>query len=150
MQKQDRRPNQYTQFAVFKPSTQGTETLEDEELEGMTLEEALAKIEDIMKEVRQLEQMKKRVLSNKTMTDTSKKLRCRPINEKMKEFKKEMRKYEKVRAKHLGILDKIPKDHPLYGYHTTCQLANKMKEVALEKIDEERNCLNQFLGNQNA
>lgn len=99
-----------------KLTTDETESIDEEELNSIPLEEALAKIEEIYKEVKELEDNRKGILNNKAITEISKKLRCKPINEKLKELKKQMKKYERVRAKHLGILDKLPKDSPLYAF----------------------------------
>lgn len=48
-----------------------------------------------------------------------------------------MRKYEKVRAKHLGILDKLPKDSPLYAFASNCMFADRMKKITQAHILEE-------------
>lgn len=79
------------------------------------------------------------------MTEVSKKLRCKPYNEKIKEHRRAMKKYLKVRAKHLGILDKIPKDSPLYPVAANCQLSKKFRETTDQIIDCERKLIDQFL-----
>lgn len=91
--------------------------------------------------IREIEATKKKVVSNKTMTQVSKKLRLKPLNEKIKEHRKVMRKYEKVRSKHLGILDKLPKDSPLYNFAYNCSIAKKLKDIADKKIKDERDLI---------
>lgn len=112
--------------------------MDEEELEDITLEEALTKIDKIMTFIREIEEIKKKVITNTTMTDISKKLRCKPLNEKIKEHRREMKKYEKVRAKHLGVLDKLQKGTPLYSFAFNCQYARKMKDIADKAIEEEK------------
>ena len=99
----------------------------------------------IYKQVKELDENKKVILNNKAITEISRKLRWKPINEKLKELRKEMRKYEKVRAKHLGILDKLPKDSPLYAFAYNWQYAQRMKKLAQKKIDDEKKWVEAFL-----
>lgn len=73
------------------------------------------------------------------------KLRLKPVNEKIKEHRKEMRKYEKVRAKHLGVLDKLSKDSPLYSFAYNCQIARKLRDIAERKIKHGREFVDKFL-----
>lgn len=139
IQKQDRKPHKETQqYAAFKRTTEESDSMDEEELTQISLEEALMKVEKIMVQIKELEEMKKKVTSNKTMTEISKKLRCKPINEKIKEHRRHLHRYEKVRAKHLGILDKLPKDSPLYSFAFNCQFAQKMQKVALKEIEAEQ------------
>lgn len=128
-----------------KLTTDETESFDEEELNEIPLEEALQQIEEIMKEVKELEEVKKKVLSNKSMTEISKKLRSKPINEKLKMCRKAMRKYERVRSKHLGILDKLTKGTRLYKFAANCQYASRMRNIAQKKIDEEKNWVKNFL-----
>jgi hypothetical protein len=93
----------------------------------------------------ELDEAKKKVITNKTMTDNSKKHRVKPYNEKIKEHRRAMKKYEKVRAKHLGILDKLPKDSPLYSFVYNCQFAQKLQNAANKMIEEEKVAVDKFI-----
>lgn len=103
------------------------------------------KIEKIQSQIDEINEAKKKVITNETMTEISKKLRCKPYNEKIKEHRKVMKKYEKVRAKHLGILDKLPKDSPLYSFAYNCQIAHKLKKIADNVIEQEKVAVDKFI-----
>lgn len=145
VQKQDRTPHRLSQASGLKPSTEDSESMDEEELKEITLDEALMKIEKLMSQIKELDESRKKIYKNTTMTDISKKLRCKPINERIKEHRRVMRKYEKVRAIHLGILDKLPKDSPLYAFAFNCQIAHRMQQIAHKKIEEEKQCVENFL-----
>jgi len=137
-----------TQMAAYKATSEASESVADEELEGISLEEALVKVDHISAEIKELEMLKKKIITNPTMTDISKKLRCKPMNIKIKEHKRDINKYEKVRALHLGVLDKLPKGTPLYDFAFNCQYARKMQNIATKKIEEEKNQINSFLNEE--
>lgn len=143
--KPDRKANQYSQYTQYKPTTEASENFDEEELAEISLEEALMKIEKIQSQIDEINEAKKKVITNQTMTEISKKLRCKPYNEKIKEHRKTMKKYEKVRAKHLGILDKLPKDSPLYSFAYNCQIAHKLKKIADNVIDLEKIAVDKFI-----
>lgn len=56
-----------------------------------------------------------------------------------------MKPYLRVRAKHLGILDKIPMDSALYPVAMNCQFAKRCKEATDKIIEEERDEVDKFL-----
>ena len=113
------------------------DSVDEEELKLIDLDEALLKIQELMKDIKELKNMKNDILNGR-MTDNSKKLRCRPINEKLKVLKRRLKRYEKIRAKHLGVLDKIPKDSPLYRFMSNCKFADKMNKITNKRIEEIR------------
>ena len=56
-----------------------------------------------------------------------------------------MKPYLRVRAKHFGILDKIPIDSPLYPVAANCQFSKRCKEAADKIIEGEREEIDKLL-----
>ena len=136
---------QKAKYSTYKPLPRLEENFDDEELLDITLQGALAKIERYQGYIDKLNLSKKKINSDPSITEISKKLRCKPYNDKIKGHRKEMKPYERVRAKHLGILEKIPKYSPLYPVAANCQFSKRCKEATYKIIEGERQLIDNFL-----
>lgn len=143
--KPHKKSHQTSQFSQFRATTETTETFDEEELEEITLEEALAKIDKYQALIDELNESKRKIIKNANMNDMAKKLRCKPYNDRIKGHRKDMKKYERVRAKHLGVLDKLSKGTPLYAFAYNCQLARKSQNIANKIIEQEREWIGRVL-----
>jgi ribosomal protein L9 len=96
-------------------------------------------------QIDELDEARKQIITNRAMTETSKRHRCKPLNANIKELTKAMNIFEKVRSKHFGILDKLPKDSTLYSFVYNCQFAKRIQYATNKKIEEEKVAFDKFI-----